>query len=231
MPGARDRNPLNLQANFSEDIISTGEKIQPRVFCSYVQARERRCNEIVYVMLNDTTMAYRLRRSYARIWITVRCDSHKEGKSIVRRGIRNPWPILFSFSGKNDDWAVLFNPDTGDAFGLNPTGVCVWKPLDGKHSIDEMLRVIRRDDPNVPEEASEEISSFVEEISQRGLVTCVEQPHDGREPMPTHSANISGNLADSQEECGQPRSGKLCYLRPHLAPLTLERPAHASVAW
>ncbi len=31
-----------------------------------------------------------------------------------------------------DDWAILFNPDTGRGFGLNPTGVRVWKLLDGE---------------------------------------------------------------------------------------------------
>ena len=37
-----------------------------------------------------------------------------------------------------DDWAILFNPDTGRGFGLSPTGVYVWKLLDGEHVIDEM---------------------------------------------------------------------------------------------
>ena len=34
-----------------------------------------------------------------------------------------------------DDWAVLFNPDAAfgfGGFGLNPTGVSVWKLLDGE---------------------------------------------------------------------------------------------------
>ena len=35
-----------------------------------------------------------------------------------------------------DDWAILFNPDTGRGFGLNPTGVYVWKLLDGAHTVD-----------------------------------------------------------------------------------------------
>ena len=31
-----------------------------------------------------------------------------------------------------DDWAVLFDPDTGDSFGLNPVSVFIFKRLDGR---------------------------------------------------------------------------------------------------
>ena len=35
-----------------------------------------------------------------------------------------------------DDWAILFNPDTGRGFGLNPTGVYLWKIFDGKSTTE-----------------------------------------------------------------------------------------------
>ena len=31
-----------------------------------------------------------------------------------------------------EDAAVLFDPDTGEGYGLNPVGVFIWKLLDGK---------------------------------------------------------------------------------------------------
>ena len=37
-----------------------------------------------------------------------------------------------------DDWAVLFAPDTGNAVGLNPTGVAIWKLLDGRRTVAEI---------------------------------------------------------------------------------------------
>ncbi len=58
--------------------------------------------------------------------------------------IANPFVILRE---EFDDWAVLFDPDTGHGFGLNPTGVYIWKLLDGKHSIEDMLSALRRDTP------------------------------------------------------------------------------------
>ena len=68
-----------------------------------------------------------------------------------------------------DDWAVLFDPDTGHGFGLNPTGVYLWKCLDGGHPIDEMLTALRRDALSVPLEAGEHLVAFVEELTQQGL--------------------------------------------------------------
>ena len=42
--------------------------------------------------------------------------------------VANPLVVLRE---EFDDWAVLFDPDTGNAFGLSPVGVFVWKLLDG----------------------------------------------------------------------------------------------------
>jgi hypothetical protein len=43
-----------------------------------------------------------------------------------------------------DDWAVLFDPDTGHGFGLNPAGVYVWKLLNGERTIDGICKTLRR---------------------------------------------------------------------------------------
>jgi SynChlorMet cassette protein ScmD len=71
-----------------------------------------------------------------------------------------------------DDWAVLFDPDAGNGFsgfGLNPTGVCVWKLLDGEHAIDELLAEIRRLHEGVPEQARDHIGAFVDALVTEGL--------------------------------------------------------------
>jgi SynChlorMet cassette protein ScmD len=69
-----------------------------------------------------------------------------------------------------DDWAILFDPDTGDAFGLSPTGVYLWKLLDGQHSIDDMLEALRRDAQDVPAEAGDHVGEFLADLTKRGLV-------------------------------------------------------------
>jgi len=72
-----------------------------------------------------------------------------------------------------DDWAILFNPDAAPGFGgfgLSPTGVYLWKFLDGEHSIDDMLTALRRDAEEVPEDAGEQVVAFVERLTEQGLV-------------------------------------------------------------
>ncbi len=54
--------------------------------------------------------------------------------------IANPSVVLRE---EFDDWAVLFDPDTGRGFGLNPTGVYLWKLLDGGHPTDALPKKIR----------------------------------------------------------------------------------------
>ena len=81
--------------------------------------------------------------------------------------ITNPYVVLRE---EFDDWAVLFNPDTGHGFGLNPTGVYIWKLLDGAHSSDDMLKALCRDAVDVPPGADEHLIAFIEELTEQGLV-------------------------------------------------------------
>jgi SynChlorMet cassette protein ScmD len=80
--------------------------------------------------------------------------------------IVNPYVILRE---EFDDWAVLFNPDTGHGFGLSPTGVYLWKLLDGEHSSDDLLEELRDHADAVPEDAREHIGVFVDALVAEGL--------------------------------------------------------------
>src|SRR5271157_302760 len=143
-----------------------------------------------------------------------------------KKPVANPSVLLRE---EFDDWAVLYDPDTGHGFGLSPIGVYLWKLLDGEHSIDEMLSALRRDAADVPQEAGEQILTFVEELTQHGLVTDnAEQVHDGRERILLRTTGIAKNLPDGGREAGQLGSGILPYERPRLEPLTLERRAQGS---
>ncbi len=69
-----------------------------------------------------------------------------------------------------DDWAVLFNPDTADAMGINPVGVEVWKMMDGSRDITSIVDEIKNMFDDVPEdEVVEEISVFIKELGDRGF--------------------------------------------------------------
>ena len=69
-----------------------------------------------------------------------------------------------------DDWAVLFNPDTANAVGINPVGVSVWKLMDGKRSLEELVDEIKDRYSDVPDAAIEDLTSFVKNLAENGFV-------------------------------------------------------------
>ncbi|MCK9363254.1 MAG: SynChlorMet cassette protein ScmD [Syntrophales bacterium] len=68
-----------------------------------------------------------------------------------------------------DDWALLFNPDTGNTFTLNPLGVFIWKLLDGKQTLATITEAVREAAEDVPAEVESQVEEFVREIVRLGL--------------------------------------------------------------
>jgi SynChlorMet cassette protein ScmD len=68
-----------------------------------------------------------------------------------------------------DDWALLFDPETGNVFGINPVSVFIWKSLDGQHSLEEIFERLKSTCEDVPEGAKEDVAGFIDELVQKGL--------------------------------------------------------------
>jgi SynChlorMet cassette protein ScmD len=68
-----------------------------------------------------------------------------------------------------DDWAIVFDPDSGKAFGLNPTGVLIWKCLDGKHAVEDIERELRVQVEEVPDNLRDDLESFIDILIEQGL--------------------------------------------------------------
>ena len=68
-----------------------------------------------------------------------------------------------------DDWAVLFDPDTAEGYALNPTGVLVWKQLDGQHTVADIVKIIRDNCEDVPEDVGQHAQDFVAGLVKQGL--------------------------------------------------------------
>ena len=81
--------------------------------------------------------------------------------------IANPMVVLRE---EFDDWAVLFNPDTANAVGINPVGVTVWKLMDGQRSLEEIVAELRDRFADVPHAAVEDITAFVDDLAEQGFV-------------------------------------------------------------
>ena len=69
-----------------------------------------------------------------------------------------------------DDWAVLFNPDTAEAVGINPVGVAIWELLAEDSSMDGIVENIKKNFADVPGSAKEEIQTFINDLSERGFI-------------------------------------------------------------
>ena len=68
-----------------------------------------------------------------------------------------------------DEWAVLFDPDTGDSFGLKPVGIFIWNHLDGKHAVGDIMEALRSECEDAPEDAETYVKTFIDDVLERGF--------------------------------------------------------------
>jgi SynChlorMet cassette protein ScmD len=86
---------------------------------------------------------------------------------LIDTPIGNPVVVLRE---EFDDWAVLFNPDTADALGINPVGVAVWKRLDGRRTLAEIAGDLGEEFSTVPDTAPADVLAFAETLQAQGFV-------------------------------------------------------------
>ena len=67
-----------------------------------------------------------------------------------------------------DDWAILFDPDSGDGFGLNPVSAFIWNILDGKHTLQDIIAEVRENCEDVPDDVEERVKAFIDDLVERG---------------------------------------------------------------
>lgn len=65
--------------------------------------------------------------------------------------------------------AVLYDPGTDMGFNLNSVSTYVWKRLDGKHTIQDILAELREDCDSIPDNAEGCIEEFIHDMLKRGL--------------------------------------------------------------
>ncbi len=68
-----------------------------------------------------------------------------------------------------DDWAVLFDADTGNAIGLNPVGVAIWKCLDGKHGAVAISQMLAEVFSEVSGTVEDDVQEFVDKLVDAGF--------------------------------------------------------------
>jgi SynChlorMet cassette protein ScmD len=80
--------------------------------------------------------------------------------------IANPVVVLRE---EFDDWAVLYNPDTARAVGMNPTAVTVWKLLDGRRSVADVVSAAVGSYADVPDGAEADVASVLARFVDEGF--------------------------------------------------------------
>ena len=87
---------------------------------------------------------------------------------MTEKPVANPLIVLRK-DFEDDDWAILFDPDKGDAYGLNPVSVFIWQRLDGQHSVTDILQELRTHYDGVPEEVEAHVREFIKQLMEKGL--------------------------------------------------------------
>lgn len=73
------------------------------------------------------------------------------------------------FREEFDDWAVLFDPESDLAFGVNPVGALIWKSLDGSRSLGDIVEAVKLNCRNVPPDVETHVRQFIQELLDRGF--------------------------------------------------------------
>lgn len=74
------------------------------------------------------------------------------------------------FREEFDDWALLFDPDTGEVYAVNPVAAFVWKHMDGRRSVTDLASLVAASFENVPETADRDVLRYLEKLEAKGFL-------------------------------------------------------------
>jgi SynChlorMet cassette protein ScmD len=69
---------------------------------------------------------------------------------------------------ESDGWAILFNPDTSDTYALNPVSVFIWKCLNGKNTIADIILKLGKECEDMPDDAADHVKNYLDELLEKG---------------------------------------------------------------
>ena len=70
---------------------------------------------------------------------------------------------------ESDDWAILFDPDSGKAYGIGPVSLFIWRRLDGDLTLEEVVRALERTFAEVPADVRQHVAEFVDRLVDIGF--------------------------------------------------------------
>lgn len=69
-----------------------------------------------------------------------------------------------------DDWAIVFDPDTGNTFTLNPIAVMILKLIDGKTTIKTIINNLQENFENIPKDVDKDVNEFISNLENQGFI-------------------------------------------------------------
>jgi SynChlorMet cassette protein ScmD len=87
--------------------------------------------------------------------------------SVANKPVAKP---QIRFREESDNWVILFDPDSGNSRVLNPISAFIWKLLDGTHTVTDIVEKIRDYYANVPQEAEQHVTEFIEVLATKDFV-------------------------------------------------------------
>jgi hypothetical protein len=79
----------------------------------------------------------------------------------------NPSVVFQEFP---DEGAVLVNLDTGGSVALNTSGWVVWKLLDGRRTVGEIVAGVERAFKQVPDTAANDVVALIDTLAEDGFI-------------------------------------------------------------
>ncbi|MDD4816514.1 MAG: PqqD family peptide modification chaperone [Victivallaceae bacterium] len=73
-----------------------------------------------------------------------------------------------------EGWGVLFDPDTGETYGLNAVGVFIWKGLEAGKPREDILHELADNCKDCPDSAGDDFDEFVNDLAAKGYVSSGE---------------------------------------------------------
>jgi hypothetical protein len=74
------------------------------------------------------------------------------------------------FREELDGWAVLVNLDTAASLALNPTGIVVWKLVDGKLSVQDIVASVGCHFRDVPDTMPDDVIALLDTLAEDGFI-------------------------------------------------------------
>ena len=69
-----------------------------------------------------------------------------------------------------DGWGVLVNLDSGHSVALNPTGLAIWRLLDGRRTAGDLASHLVRGFRNAPPGIAGEVEALLATLAEDGFV-------------------------------------------------------------